>query len=390
LATKDTAAILTIVGGVFYAIGGFSGAVVGSAFLSGLSAGVTGAAPATGSFDLFGGTFFLILAWGLAAAILIIVGGVVMFSPDPARRKRGSYLAIAMMIIGAVPTIGGAVIGFILTLAGGVLGLGTRGEGTSPMGQAFPAAGTGAAGSEGPRFCANCGAPLNPGTKFCSSCGQPVLSAPAGMPSPSAPWTAPVKGAETISRWWWLLPILLSWIGGLIAYFVLRDRNAKTARNMLIFSIVWTVVVGAITFGLFFVFFASVFGHVGAPGTGLATPLVIVSGDITVPSSNGPAVIAISALNVGNNPITGFTISSVSPNVGGIVNNFTLMYAGKPLSHSALSSGTSLPADSTGTGVLDTSSANPMVFGTTYTLTVTIYFQNGVMQIQTLTFTAQI
>jgi hypothetical protein len=43
---------------------------------------------------------------------------------------------------------------------------------------------------------------------------------------------------EPISGWWWLLPIFLAWIGGLIAYFVLKDRNQKTAEHMLIFGVV--------------------------------------------------------------------------------------------------------------------------------------------------------
>ena len=50
------------------------------------------------------------------------------------------------------------------------------------------------------------------------------------------------KPAEPVSGWWWLIPFFLAWIGGLINYFVLKDRNRKTARNMLIFGIIWTFV----------------------------------------------------------------------------------------------------------------------------------------------------
>lgn len=66
---------------------------------------------------------------------------------------------------------------------------------------------------------------------------------------------------EKISAAWWLLPFFLAWIGGLIAYFVLKDRNGKTATNMLIFGIVWTFVgfvlsiaIAAFIFGLFGMF----------------------------------------------------------------------------------------------------------------------------------------
>lgn len=62
---------------------------------------------------------------------------------------------------------------------------------------------------------------------------------------------------EPVSGWWWLVPFFLAWIGGLIAYFALKNRNEKTAKNMLIFGIVWTfipiilVAVAGFIFGLF-------------------------------------------------------------------------------------------------------------------------------------------
>ncbi len=55
--------------------------------------------------------------------------------------------------------------------------------------------------------------------------------------------------------------MFLAWIGGLIAYFVLKDRNQKTAEQMLIFGVVWTflgaivvVAVAGFLFGLFGIF----------------------------------------------------------------------------------------------------------------------------------------
>jgi len=33
------------------------------------------------------------------------------------------------------------------------------------------------------------------------------------------------------SRWWYLLPILFKIIGGVIAYFILRDDDSKKAKN---------------------------------------------------------------------------------------------------------------------------------------------------------------
>ncbi len=55
----------------------------------------------------------------------------------------------------------------------------------------------------------------------------------------------------------------MTWIGGLIAYLVLRDRNPTTARNMLVLGIIMAVVilVGTIVFLLFFLSFL----HTGLP-----------------------------------------------------------------------------------------------------------------------------
>jgi heme/copper-type cytochrome/quinol oxidase subunit 2 len=52
------------------------------------------------------------------------------------------------------------------------------------------------------------------------------------------------------SRWWYLLPIFFQIIGGVIAYFILRDDDPKKAKNCLWLGIVLT----AIKIGLFVVF----------------------------------------------------------------------------------------------------------------------------------------
>lgn len=83
-------------------------------------------------------------------------------------------------------------------------------------------------------FCPNCGREVSPQAVTCPNCGQPL-----NKPQVQG---APIQKMEKVSAAWWLLPFFLTWIGGLIAYFVLKDRNAKTARNMLIFGIVWAFV----------------------------------------------------------------------------------------------------------------------------------------------------
>lgn len=64
---------------------------------------------------------------------------------------------------------------------------------------------------------------------------------PAAADTSAAP-TAPAGGVPTaaprrVSGAWWLLPILLGWIGGLIAYFANREADPATARAMLLVGI---------------------------------------------------------------------------------------------------------------------------------------------------------
>jgi hypothetical protein len=51
------------------------------------------------------------------------------------------------------------------------------------------------------------------------------------------------------SAWWFLLPILFNVIGGVIAYFVIKDDDPKRAKNCLLLGIILT----AIGIGLFLI-----------------------------------------------------------------------------------------------------------------------------------------
>lgn len=45
--------------------------------------------------------------------------------------------------------------------------------------------------------------------------------------------------AEKKTSWiWYLLPILFSILGGIIGYFLLKDKDAKTAKNLIIVGLV--------------------------------------------------------------------------------------------------------------------------------------------------------
>ena len=44
------------------------------------------------------------------------------------------------------------------------------------------------------------------------------------------------------SAWWFLLPILFNVIGGVIAYFVIKDDDQKRAKNCLWLGIILTAI----------------------------------------------------------------------------------------------------------------------------------------------------
>lgn len=45
------------------------------------------------------------------------------------------------------------------------------------------------------------------------------------------------------SNWWYLVPILAGFVGGLIGWLVLKDKYGKFAKRLLIIGIVITVVI---------------------------------------------------------------------------------------------------------------------------------------------------
>lgn len=55
------------------------------------------------------------------------------------------------------------------------------------------------------------------------------------------------KTIEKRSNWWYILPILLGWIGGIIGYFVVRHDDPTLAKRVLILGIIITVAYIAIS-----------------------------------------------------------------------------------------------------------------------------------------------
>ena len=81
-------------------------------------------------------------------------------------------------------------------------------------------------------FCPGCGKELpSPDADVCTHCGRLVKEQLR---------SAANEGLQTKSRWWYLLPIFMSIIGGVIAYFVLKEDDPKLAKNCLILGIIIT------------------------------------------------------------------------------------------------------------------------------------------------------
>lgn len=177
MASKQAGAVLTILGGVFYIIGSLLGAVLTAVFVGMANAFPNGyqGAPSVG-LGSAGAIAVLVFGLGIFSGAMIIVGGALLNSDSSDRRKAGGVLAIAMMIIGAIPTFGGFLIGFILTLIGSVIGLTYKQGPDVVIGtMAMPPQGPPAAAQPGPsRFCPKCGLALQQGAVFCGSCGAPV------------------------------------------------------------------------------------------------------------------------------------------------------------------------------------------------------------------------
>jgi len=70
-----------------------------------------------------------------------------------------------------------------------------------------------------------------------------VRTMPAGATKAAeneAPEEMPSGGR--ISGAWWLMPIFLTWVGGLVAWLVNKDKDSKRAKSMLIWGIVLSFV----------------------------------------------------------------------------------------------------------------------------------------------------
>ncbi len=132
---------------------------------------------------------YLVGGFGILAGILMIFGGYLLQMEKPGRRKAGGILAAVMLLLGALPALGGLFIGFILGAIGCYLGLtykaarsnftvGLGPVGSVTLGPSSIPGHTADAPSEagnGPlNYCIKCGTRLRDGSVFCGACGARI------------------------------------------------------------------------------------------------------------------------------------------------------------------------------------------------------------------------
>jgi len=84
---------------------------------------------------------------------------------------------------------------------------------------------------------------------MCASINNETPTIPP-RPNVSNSQTYPSVQPQTlhVSALWWLVPFFFGFLGGIIAYFAVKQRNRRTANRLLIFGILWTIlpaIVGA-------------------------------------------------------------------------------------------------------------------------------------------------
>jgi hypothetical protein len=118
-------------------------------------------------------------------------------------------------------------------------------------------------------FCPKCGKEETGNAAFCRGCGERLGSPVIGAVKPSCPkclrgidgdpafcpyCSEPLKaGVGRKTSWaWWLLPILLTWLGGIIAYLCVRRTDPAKANRLMTVGFILFAVFGILNLILLF------------------------------------------------------------------------------------------------------------------------------------------
>lgn len=86
-------------------------------------------------------------------------------------------------------------------------------------------------------MCVHCGVKVPKGDKFCWGCGAETV-AHQEVCLKCGVLLRKKQAEEEVSGVWWLLPVFLGWIGGLIAWLINKDKDPQKSRKMLITGII--------------------------------------------------------------------------------------------------------------------------------------------------------
>ena len=84
----------------------------------------------------------------------------------------------------------------------------------------------------GKLVCASCNKVIED-TSYCPVCVQALFTSQETKPSAALPQVESPPANQPVSNLWWLLPIFLSWVGGLVAWLINKNKEPKKAGHML-------------------------------------------------------------------------------------------------------------------------------------------------------------
>ncbi|HJJ23653.1 MAG TPA: zinc ribbon domain-containing protein [Nitrosopumilus sp.] len=99
--------------------------------------------------------------------------------------------------------------------------------------------------------CNSCGAKIIDNNQFCTECGaqNTGVQQPPPQYQPQYPQQNYRQGGKP-SAAYWLLPIFLQFVGGIIAWACIKNRDPRMAKNTLILGILLTVITPIVYFAI--------------------------------------------------------------------------------------------------------------------------------------------